>query len=545
MPNNYKEFDLENAIPLYSCKIIISDKYQEPVISELDKETNYIYINTLYARNEKNKLHQQLLRFIKSYQRSKIEILSTELINNEILEAIANNSKITSVTLGNPNDIYILTRGAFDILDKSESIYNISTDDVIGEYTNSERERISFFTHKRLVDVFTYQMLNDGRIIHLTSPLANTDINNLRKYSKKGIKIFFGYNDKDNILKIIEVLKGRNIEFRFMSVDILKDNVEAFKVYGEENIVIDRSVSLNRFLEVEKLLDLMVKDIKESTLSPYEKYLAVFKIVKEFKTYRREVADGQFNTSASCDLYEILFNDYIVCLGFSELMIALLKRVGIYATFFHVEILKESERLTKEDYATLTRAEQNDKKGTKGYHSRIIFRLVDSKYDIDGIFISDVTWNQEEDLDLYNHSSLTPYETRFESDAFYNTPDDIFDIQSGTEFYTKIKKIPDSIPRFLEIVDVIDNPFYNYLDKNYDIDGPYNTEFFIEIYNYIILHTNKRIPKETLFTALREVIKLAFTNISDEELETLIASLNEDYEDEQAISFIPEGNSRK
>ncbi len=545
MPNNYKEFDLENAITLYNCKIIISDKYQEPVISELDNETNYIYINTLYARNEKNKLHQQLLRFIKSYQRSKIEILSTELINNEILEAIANNSKITSVTLGNPNDIYILTRGAFDILDKSESIYNISTDDVIGEYTNSERERISFFTHKRLVDVFTYQMLNDGRIIHLTSPLANTDINNLRKYSKKGIKIFFGYNDKDNILKIIEVLKGRNIEFRFMSVDILKDNVEAFKVYGKENIVIDRSVSLNRFLEVEKLLDLMVKDIKESTLSPYEKYLAVFKIVKEFKKYRSEGTMAQFNTSASCDLYEILFSDYIVCLGFSELMIALLKRVGIYATFFHVEILKESEKLTIEDYATLTRAEQNDKKGTKGYHSRIIFRLVDSKYDIDGIFISDVTWDQEEDLDLYNHSSLTPYETRFESDTFYNTPDDIFDIQSGTEFYTKIKKVPDSIPRFLEIIDVIDKPFYNYLAKKYDIDGPYNTEFFIEIYNYIILHTNKRIPKETLFRALREVMKLAFINISDEELNSLIESLNEDYEDEQAISFIPEGNSRK
>lgn len=545
MPNNYKEFDLENAITLYNCKMIISDKYQEPVISELDKETNYIYINTLYARNEKDKLHQQLLRFIKNYQRSKIEILSPELINNEILEAIANNPKITSVTLGNPNDIYILTRGAFDILDKSESIYNINTDDVTGEYTNSERERISFFTHKRLVDVFTYQMLNDGRIIHLTRPLANTDINNLRKYSKKGIKIYFGYNDKDNILKIIEVLKGRNIEFRFMSVDILKDNVEAFKVYGEENIVIDRSVSLNRFLEVEKLLDLMVKDIKESTLSPYEKYLAVFKIVKEFKMYRSEGTENQYNTSASCDLYEILFSDYIVCLGFSELMIALLKRVGIYATFFHVEILKESERLTKEDYATLTRAEQSIKKGTKGYHSRIIFRLVDSKYDIDGIFISDVTWDQEEDLDIYNHSSLTPYETRFESDAFYNTPDDIFDIQSGTEFYVKIKKVPESIPRFLEIVDAIDKPFYNYLDKNYDIDGPYNTEFFIEIYNYIILHTNKRIPKETLFTALREVIKLAFTNISDEELETLIASLNEDYEDEQNISFIPEGNSRK
>ncbi len=545
MPNNYKEFDLENVIPLYNCKIIISDKYQEPVISELDKETNYIYINTLYARNEKDKLHQQLLRFIRNYQRSKIEILSSALINNEILEAIANNPKITSVTLGNPNDIYVLTRYEFDILDKSESIYNISTDDVIGEYTSSERERISFYTTKKLVDGYTYQELNNNNFIILINPLSDIDIKNLSKYLNNKVEIMFVYKDAQNIIAVIEVLKGRDIKFTIRQSEIIKDNIELFKAYANENIAVSERVGFKRYLKVEEILNLMVKDIKESTLSPYEKYLAVFKNVKEFKTYRREGNENQFNTSASCDLYEILFSDYIVCLGFSELMIALLKRVGIYATFFRVEILKESETLRVEDYATLTRAEQNDKKGTKGYHSRIIFRLVDSKYDIDGIFISDVTWDQEEGLDLYNHSSLTPYETRFESDTFYNTPDDIFDIQSGTEFYTKIKKVSESIPRFLEIIDVIDKPFYNYLAKKYDIDGPYNTEFFIEIYNYIILHTNKRISKETLFRALREVMKLAFTNISDEELNNLIRSLNNDYEDEQAISFIPEGNSRK
>ena len=545
MPNNYKEFDLENVIPLYNCKIIISDKYQEPVISELDKETNYIYINTLYARNEKDKLHQQLLRFIRNYQRSKIEILSSALINNEILEAIANNPKITSVTLGNPNDIYVLTRYEFDILDKSESIYNISTDDVIGEYTSSERERISFYTTKKLVDGYTYKELNNNNFIILINPLSDIDIKNLSKYLNNKVEIMFVYKDAQNIIAVIEVLKGRDIKFTIRQSEIIKDNIELFKAYANENIAVSERVGFKRYLKVEEILNLMVKDIKESTLSPYEKYLAVFKNVKEFKTYRREGNENQFNTSASCDLYEILFSDYIVCLGFSELMIALLKRVGIYATFFHVEILKESETLRVEDYATLTRAEQNDKKGTKGYHSRIIFRLVDSKYDIDGIFISDVTWDQEEGLDLYNHSSLTPYETRFESDTFYNTPDDIFDIQSGTEFYTKIKKVSESIPRFLEIIDVIDKPFYNYLAKKYDIDGPYNTEFFIEIYNYIILHTNKRISKETLFRALREVMKLAFTNISDEELNNLIRSLNNDYEDEQAISFIPEGNSRK
>lgn len=545
MSSNYKKFDLDNNVTQTNCKIVVSDKYNDNVVSEISDEANYIYINSLYALYAKEELKGKLINFIKNYRRSQITILSTSLISKEVLEAIANNSHITSVTLGCPSDVYVLNREVFDILDKSESIYFIDTDSIEGEYTNQEKERLSFYSTKKLVDVFTYEMLNNNYPIHFIRPLNSKEIDNLRKYSRKGIKIYFEYYDVNNIIAIITALKGRQAEFIFRDNKIIKENPEAFKPYFEENIAISQNISIKRYLEVENLLDLAVKDIKESSLSPYEKYLAVFKIVKDFKPYRSEGREYQSNTPASYNLYQILFSDFIVCSGFSELMVDLLKRVGINATFLHIELLKEKETLSLEDYATLTKEEQDIKKGTKDYHSRVIFRLVDSKYNIDGIFISDVTWDQEENLDLYNHSSLTPYETRFETDRFYNTPDDIFDIQNGTEFYTKLQKFPESISRFLEIIMVIDKPFYQYLENKYDIDGPYTTEFFIEVYNYIITHTNKRISKDTLLSALKEVIKHTYTNISDEELNKIITNLSKSYDEEQVVSFLPNNEIKR
>lgn len=528
-----KVFDLENEISLYKCKVLISNKFSEPVVSEIIEETNYIHINITYVEEAR----PQLINFIRNYKKGSISILSASLINDDILHSIAANERIMGVTLGSKEDIYILTRAAFDILDKSESIYYIDTESVEGEYTSRERERISFFS-KWLVDIYTYEMLRDGCILNFVRPLSENEIKNLVKYSQKGLRIYFRYNDIANIIEVIESLKGRNIEFKFMDAELLRQNIEMFKKYQDENITIDRSVKIETFLRTEEILDYFVKDIKNSTLSPYEKYLAVYKIVKDFKQYRKEGSEYQCNTALSYSLYEILFSDYIICRGFSELLIALLKRVGINATFFHVEILKPKERLTIEDLATLTKEEQKIKEGTKDYHSRIIFRLIDSKYDIDGIYISDVTWDQEEGLDLYNHSSLTPYETRFEKDGFYNTPDDIFDIQSGTEFYIKLEKVPESIDSFLNIIKQIDNNFYNYLEDNYGVEGPYTTEFFIEIYNYIIMHTNRGISKETLFKALKEIIKFTYLNLSDEKLKRIITDLEEKYDEEQYYSFI-------
>ena len=527
-----KVFDLENEISLYKCKVLISNKFSEPVVSEIIEETNYIHINITYVEEAR----PQLINFIRNYKKGSISILSASLINDDILHSIAANERIMGVTLGSKEDIYILTRAAFDILDKSESIYYIDTESVEGEYTSRERERISFFS-KWLVDIYTYEMLRDGRILNFVRPIPENEIKNLVKYSQKGLRIYFRYNDIANIIKVIESLKGKNAEFVFCDSEIIKNNIEAFKKFTQENITINERVGIKRFLEVERILDIAVKDIKESALSPYEKYLAVYKIVKDFKQYRKEGSEYQYNTALAYDLYEILFSEFIVCIGFSELMIVLLQRVGIKATFFHAEILKERESLSHEDLISLTYEEQKIKEGAKDYHSRIIFRLIDPKYDIDGIYISGVTWDQNKSSDLYNHSSLTPYETRFESKMFYNTPDDIFDIQSGTDFYTKIRKIPNSITRFLEIIKVIDNSFYNYLKNNYEIEGPYPTEFFIDVYNYIIMHTNKRITKETLFMALRETIKHAYTKLNDEELENIIAILEKDYDEEETFSF--------
>lgn len=140
MPSNYKIFDLDNNVTQTNCKIVVSDKYSDNVVSEISDEANYIYINSLYALYAKEELKGKFINFIRNYRRSQITILSTSLIDEEILEAIANNSRITSVTLGCPSDVYVLNREAFDILDKSESIYFIDTERIEGENTNKQKK---------------------------------------------------------------------------------------------------------------------------------------------------------------------------------------------------------------------------------------------------------------------------------------------------------------------------------------------------------------------------------------------------------------------
>ena len=241
-----KVFDLENEISLYKCKVLISNKFSEPVVSEIIEETNYIHINITYVEEAR----PQLINFIRNYKKGSISILSASLINDDILHSIAANERIMGVTLGSKEDIYILTRAAFDILDKSESIYYIDTESVEGEYTSRERERISFFS-KWLVDIYTYEMLRDGCILNFVRPLSENEIKNLVKYSQKGLRIYFRYNDIANIIEVIESLKGRNIEFKFMDAELLRQNIEMFKKYQDENITIDRSVKIETFLRTE------------------------------------------------------------------------------------------------------------------------------------------------------------------------------------------------------------------------------------------------------------------------------------------------------
>ncbi len=85
------------------------------------------------------------------------------------------------------------------------------------------------------------------------------------------------------------------------------------------------SFALQNNLKEEEQLDKLIEPIKNLNLSPYEKYLAVYNIVKNFKPYKQ----SDNGDDKDRFLKDILNNEFIVCAGFTKLLECLLDKVNI------------------------------------------------------------------------------------------------------------------------------------------------------------------------------------------------------------------------
>lgn len=474
-----------------------------PSVLELtyNKDNNTILLPVNYNIND-------LISIVSNYSFPNLRILSTSLITKEVIKAIKNNTHISSITLGSEENPYVLTREVFDILNESESLFTIDTKEVVGKYSSREMEYLSFFKDIRvgqykLSDLLTYSTF------HFYSSLSKKEIAYLDTYMPSNVSIFFEYGDFQNMIQIIQVLRNRGIVFhiRELPSEMFFKEFQSL-VNLNEKIYIVNSMSLDKYMFLNSYLDLMVKDIRESNMSPYEKYLGVYEIVTHFKGY----LENTQNTDEARILDKILFNNYIVCKGFALLFVALLDKVGIKAFDIDVEYYKGSEKVSTLDYARLTKEQIKAKKGNIAYHSRVLVRLVDSKYDIDGLFIADPTWDNELLRHYFNYSLLTPCEMSLETEKFYDTDVSILNISSSEEFFLKLEKLPNSINYFLEFIEKLDYNYFSYLKNTYDLDTA-DLDMLFDIYNYIIMHTKKRVPEDVRNQALEVLFHFIHSNL--------------------------------
>ena len=219
-------------------------------------------------------------------------------------------------------------------------------------------------------------------------------------------EIFISNRDINYINLIIDKIKESNNGIEKIVVDLGIENfsIEELKKIKDKDMVVFSSrsnitrLSVDKLIEMEHLLDLMVKDIKESNLSPYEKYIAVYSIVKKFKEYKfykDNKSEDEKYADQSRSIYLLLENDYIVCVGYAKLLTALLKRVGINSVTWGVETIDEP-------------------------HSRVYVNLEDEKYNINGYYMCDPTWDYEKydvySPDKYNYLNLTRDNSRESSE---------------------------------------------------------------------------------------------------------------------------------
>ena len=290
-----------------------------------------------------------------------------------------------------------------------------------------------------------------------------------------------------------------------------------------------------------KKIDNMVEPIINTNLSILEKYIYVYHLTTHFKAYKEE----DYREDDALSLFRIFDydNDLIVCGGFSKILFELCKRINIKN-----QLIKAS---------TYDISEEGYKKSSP--HIRNISRITDTKYNIDGIYINDSTWDNDINKELFTTALLTPYESLSVYDTNIGTGShDLLSAQSYDEFIYQLDK--DSINNYVvfkqtlnyilylypEILDILNNiPSYNKFNSiknkttlDYKILLS-DDKFKYRIFDFIYDKCNKRISGKIIIEAIINILKTIYKDISQDEIEQYIELVHKDnYENYDKLFLI-------
>lgn len=360
-----------------------------------------------------------------------------EITNNLDIKADSNNTSLTYTDESHKaiiyNDSYIILNFKFyqeNSKKIEEALYLKAKNKT---YTNSKY----IFGYKTKED-----LENTTKLSISYEELLNEDINNLQCL-KDNTLIDIGGNNNYDIDYNHEEKRLQNTKIFLDKLDKLNKNFivnlgvrkrsnfeKTFKTqYQNLNLVINtdnQDYSYQKYMEGEKKLNELVAPIKNANLSPLEKYFAVYNIAKNFKDYK----ENENNKLEARNLRYILNNEYIVCVGFSNLLIALLDKVGINANQISV----------KADTSYDNGFTVEEKTVEKAGHARVIVNIDDDKYNVHGIYMADPTWDNNLGNNLLNHSLMTFDKMQISDRMFWqNTSHDtILDIHNFKEFNEQV-----------------------------------------------------------------------------------------------------------
>lgn len=282
--------------------------------------------------------------------------------------------------------------------------------------------------------------------------------NELQYLSEIGYNTEIELFDSNDSLKVVKKLRelGKNntviiniTDKKNFNNDLFNSDISYDNVIIKTNFI-SKSISLNEYVYNENILYSMIKSAQN--LSPLEKYLYAYDVVKRLKEYKENNKDKML----SRDLYPILFNNYIVCSGFTTLLGDLLDKLDVPNAEIGVKIglssYKAISQLKKKfDWDKISPSEKNKlvreqmsfiPQESEG-HSRLIVNIIDPKYDVNGLYFSDVTWDNDLKKNFYNHCLMTSNKvtSSIHKIKLAISPDELLYSKDIYEFYDKINYI--------------------------------------------------------------------------------------------------------
>ncbi len=425
----------------------------------------------------------------------------------------------------------------------------------------------------KIIDNYTLFDLRDKDDITVRADLTTKEIDNLG-YLKDGMNITIkseAITDNDeinyckNIKKIIERL-GTSHRLYYLTIKI--NNREIFRQSNIlENIPDNITLAINNnnylydtgeynFEEIK--LESLISKIRNANLSPLEKYLAAYDVVKHYRPYKEDKS----NASRSRQLKYILKddNDYIVCVGFARLLSELLNRIGIPNKYIHVDVDKSYDNTDEHDVINVSHVG----------HARNLIKIDDDKYNIHGIYLADATKDSNQEANVYLHSLMT-FDRLKEARLLekLNDIDLLYDFHNLDEFEKKLSYYIKKEKRKFEKTDNYDEKriykelYLNIMKILKDLDqnefkilyDKYNrslcdkadelsieelkritTNFTVEYYHHIINLTNNEIPIKDIFIAAATA-KKELNGLSNEELNEWLRKTIDDYNERKDDKF--------
>ena len=538
--------DVESSEDIYALENNISFTYTDSV-HPIAYSKGKTYINPLFFKNN-----------IESFKKYAIKYFESQLLqkkdNITIPSFIFTDSLIYLLTFLKRNKNFTVKEYDKEIklTDKQRKTLQDNFIELTIEKRFYPKERIS---SKNVINYYTLDDLKSSPEIILELPTTKEILDRLI-YINATSKIILkqsGINKNDynlyydNILYIFNILSKINHTF---NIEITVTHRELFKKYNiinkkpsNINLLINNNrytYNIEEYQKEEAKLDKLVKPIKESNLSPFEKYIAVYNIAKKYKPYKdTDKLDCLYQEGRVLKYVLDDDNEYMVCEGYAKLLKVLLDKVNIDAqeVIAYVDISKDKDYDETKD---------NDRSG----HDRVLVFIDDDKYNIHGYYLSDPTFDNITDYDLYLNCLMT-FDRKKEAhrNEFLENEDLLLDFHNFEEFQRKInfylkRKINKNrykteneniqyayielYKSILKLLKDIDYSEYSYLfDKYHKYLTDYSielskleniaSEMLTEYANYIIPLTNNHVSFDTILLAA-SVVKSKINNYDNEEL---------------------------
>lgn len=328
------------------------------------------------------------------------------------------------------NGIYVINSFLDQYYDSSNKLYFlpdflIENNFFININLNEQENIEPILKSKRLVNNALLEIKNDTLESKIYDYISNKEIKCneviVNSDSFERIKEIIEENNdffKDKIIDIgIEVSFDKTGYKKIIDNFGYKDNYR-FLVNGNEGYI-----TLNEFKKSLEILDEINEKFNKYKLSNLEKIMYAYDIVRD-KKYKF----NEKNLTLSSDLSKVITGDTAICVGFSKFFKKILEDVNIPVKIIDID----------------------SKNVEKFGHERTIIYVKDEKYNINGLFFFDPTWDSQTDKwDYINnyYFFMQNYKQIRQLDLFFN-------------YETKFK-----IDEIMEYISKSDKKFYYLLKR--------------------------------------------------------------------------------